>query len=519
MVNAKLIDCLSSLYVFNPDYCQRDGDEPKKVLFYYPKEKPLDAQVQDVGFAEASVRFSDTFGGQQAPDMYEWSSGRFVSVCRRPEPRFYIGATFARQQATNVGYPLRADVIGEVLARAYHLFRLFFGGLQQLVDKAGLESTKQRLEFFFNRYISSSKLSCTLIPDLIDGMRYLRIDRQSVFKLITLVDEAVEMFPFIHWNMLLYNDCLLHNSIPTASVTTFYRYITTMLIPLTARSELRPEVLFSGKGCSILDDEQQQKQPEQQQRYGHFFSTSEGQSLADGQLAARRLPTVHLRVECNKPEKEYGLAVYRLLNFTWAMVVPKCGDDERGQAEVGHLFAEFDRRFGPSIDSLVCKLTDAYDVEQQWPSSTVPSGGGGGGAGGAATVAEGAAKTLLSFGSTPEPFCCYYIYHDATTGEMRSRLPTASSNCGTSPSVPGTAAPGAEVWTALCDLGVQLAATGSYFVDLVAKADSDWWVAAKKSGHRRLYLTLYAKNASLTDVGEELRRLCASHFDGDFLNE
>ncbi|OUC46245.1 hypothetical protein D917_01646, partial [Trichinella nativa] len=56
MVNAKLIDCLSSLYVFNPDYCQRDGDEPKKVLFYYPKEKPLDAQVQDVGFAEASVR-------------------------------------------------------------------------------------------------------------------------------------------------------------------------------------------------------------------------------------------------------------------------------------------------------------------------------------------------------------------------------------------------------------------------------------------------------------------------------
>ncbi|KAL1243363.1 Vacuolar fusion protein [Trichinella spiralis] len=360
MVNAKLIDCLSSLYVFNPDYCQRDGDEPKKVLFYYPKEKSLDAQVQDVGFAEASVRFSDTFGGQQAPDMYEWSSGRFVSVCRRPEPRFYIGATFARQQATSVGYPLRADVIGE-----------------QLVDKAGLESTKQRLEFFFNRYISSSKLSCTLIPDLIDGMRYLRIDRQSVFKLITLVDEAVEMFPFIHWNMLLYNDCLLHNSIPTASVTTFYRYITTMLIPLTARSELRPEVLFSGKGCSILDDEQQQKQPEQQQRYGHFFSTSEGQSLADGQLAARRLPTVHLRVECNKPEREYGLAVYRLLNFTWAMVVPKCGDDDRGQAEVGHLFAEFDRRFGPSIDSLVCKLTDAYDAEQQWPSSTVPSGGGG----------------------------------------------------------------------------------------------------------------------------------------------
>ncbi|OUC46254.1 hypothetical protein D917_01644, partial [Trichinella nativa] len=79
--------------------------------------------------------------------------------------------------------------------------------------------------------------------------------------------------------------------------------------------------------------------------------------------------------------------------------------------------------------------------------------------------------------------------------------------------------PGAEVWTALCDLGAQLAATGSYFVDLVAKTDSDWWVAAKKSGHRRLYLTLYAKNASLTDVGEELRRLCASHFDGDFLNE
>lgn len=72
-----------------------------------------------------------------------------------------------------------------------------------------------------------------------------------------------------------------------------------------------------------------------------------------------------------------------------------------------------------------------------------------------------------------------------------------------------------------CDLYEELLKS-DYFGDIVLKSEADVWVAAKKSGSRELYVIINPKNAnsmSMTEVSEEVKKLCSSHFPNIFLLE
>ncbi|KAF6041470.1 hypothetical protein EB796_000216 [Bugula neritina] len=52
---------LGSFYVFNDTYGPKEGEEIKKVLYYYPPTADENKKCKDVGLVEAMIKFVETF--------------------------------------------------------------------------------------------------------------------------------------------------------------------------------------------------------------------------------------------------------------------------------------------------------------------------------------------------------------------------------------------------------------------------------------------------------------------------
>ena len=52
--------------------------------------------------------------------------------------------------------------------------------------------------------------------------------------------------------------------------------------------------------------------------------------------------------------------------------------------------------------------------------------------------------------------------------------------------------------------------------ETIVKTCSDCWVVGKKSDQREFYVVINQRNANLIEINEEVKRLCASHFNSIF---
>ncbi|KFD49983.1 hypothetical protein M513_09197 [Trichuris suis] len=450
-MNVKATDILCAFFVYNPDYGRFEGEEEQKLFYYFPKTIPLSERVQNVGFSEAVVKFTNTFASER-DDVYDSLSTKFYHIYIRIENNFYLGATFSRRRADSIGYPLRRDVLSVALQKAYNMFRLFFGGISNMVVSVGLEHTKQRLEFFFNRYVCSMRLSLTLIDDLIEGVRYCRAGGKVTIELLSLVSEVEDSYPFVRHSMILFNDQLLHCSLPGQSRTTFFHYVASKLLPMSMRTEVRLE----------LQQQTDDQEGKQTIRRGRFYFNTGGADVGVEQKSFAKLPSVYLRLDqSTNSDQQFRLLVYRNVGITWAMLLDFRQVEQLNQCQ---FFAEFEERFNPIIESVMSTLSDEE---------------------------ERALGSAASIAGT-----CFYLFYDANMSEVRGTFVNMSQ---TAPAGNNVSAPPVDVCSALCDLKEQQDSK-NYFGDVIAKANGDWWVAVKGSGCRRLYVALHVKNGNLIEA-------------------
>jgi hypothetical protein len=50
---------LRRLFVFNTELGPKEGQEAEKILYFWPPDVSLDAQIRDIGLAEAVARFAE----------------------------------------------------------------------------------------------------------------------------------------------------------------------------------------------------------------------------------------------------------------------------------------------------------------------------------------------------------------------------------------------------------------------------------------------------------------------------
>ena len=238
---------LAQLFLFNPTWGPREGQEEKKVVFFWPKETEPNTQVRMVGLVEAVDRFSQTFSKRSAHSLHNQKTRM---VWREVEQDFYlcfnVNIPFTRKvggKETKEGpaesllefrpEDVNDSVLLSVLDRAHNMFSLFQGGLQSLLLAANGDKSvvREQVDHFYTRYLASLRLEQASLLELWGGVQYLPLQSGPFLRVQTLVTRAQEEFPTIQSSLFLQQGQMVWSGLSPSHTRLLVHYLTTSLLP------------------------------------------------------------------------------------------------------------------------------------------------------------------------------------------------------------------------------------------------------------------------------------------------
>lgn len=239
---------LANLFLFNPSFGPREGEEDKKVIFFWPPDTDINTQVRMVGLVEAVNRFGQTFGKEPAHSLHNQKTRM---VWREVENEFFlcfnITLPFIKKVPSGVKdkdgggeivtefrpEDVNDSVLLAVLERAHSMFSLFQGGLRHLlsVSNGDRNVLRDQVDHFFTRYLASLRLEQCNIMDLWGGVQYLPLQSGPFLRVQTLVNRVQEEFPLIESCMFLQQGQLVWSGLEPQTTRLMAHYLTTTLLP------------------------------------------------------------------------------------------------------------------------------------------------------------------------------------------------------------------------------------------------------------------------------------------------
>ncbi|VDO05264.1 unnamed protein product [Haemonchus placei] len=242
----RLPDIMEFFFVAHPSSGRREGEEHQRIMYFYPKGELLDRQLsaEITGFAEAVVNFTDNFVSPQEQAEKPEFPFRTVSTQKSEhvyiqveDCEFLIGLALSKIQYAAVEYSVFLPAIQNVLTNVYKMFRLFFGEFSPF-RKRNEQKFKERLEYFFGRYLPLLKLHRMPLLDYLNGAAFLKIDGPTYLNVVSMSSELMEEFPVIQKILILYQDKVLYYSLSRRDLPSLFRYLTQSLLPMSIGDEL-----------------------------------------------------------------------------------------------------------------------------------------------------------------------------------------------------------------------------------------------------------------------------------------
>lgn len=461
---------LQNFYVYNSSFGQKDGEEDKKILFYYPPKTDFDTQMKNVGLSEAIIKFTDTFNPDQLCDalhtqktrqLYHQAEGGFWMVMTVSIPfvtKVKDGTEYLEYQSDDV----QDNIYLAVLRQAYQMFRLFKGSFTAILSSSGADVThlKQKLDHFFSRYLLTLKLNHSDILDIFQGIQFLPLDKQTFLHVQCFVNLIEATFAQVKRTAFLYNDQLVWTGIEPEDMQVIYRYLVTSLLPAHLETELQ--------GGSMP---RHPTSPFSSSHYGRFVTGPP--NLQDASGNSWKVPKVYINND-TIPEL-YHLVVYRALSATVCMFI-------EGSLQLNlDLFKRLDIFLGPHLTKLVTEV--AEHCSRQAASSSTNS-------------------------VDPNP---KFVYFNKLNLAQKSTVHLDNRRSGNVAVTP-------EVLHLLADINAdktRMSTTG----EIILKTMNDYWVVGKVSNLREFYVVIHQKNANLIEINDEVKRLSDSHLHNIFFHD
>jgi len=233
---------LTKFFLFNTTWGPREGEEDKKIVFFWPPETEINEQVRTVGLIEAVVRFGQTFSGRPSESLH---TQRTRSVWRQLEDNFLLCFTvsvpWAKKPAKDGGAEVveyKPDEVSDrvllgILDRAQQMFSLFSGGLPHLLatSRGDRDLVRERVRHFYTRYLASVKLEASSVLDMWGGVQYLPLDTEPFLRVQTLVNRAAVEFPEVSSCLFLHQGQLVWSEIDPDTTRLLVHYLSTTLLP------------------------------------------------------------------------------------------------------------------------------------------------------------------------------------------------------------------------------------------------------------------------------------------------
>lgn len=199
---------LSSLVVYNSNFGPKEGEEEKKLLYYYPDTETLNARVNNVGLYEALVQFTRTMSPENSCEFLHTQNRHFFF--HEPEEDFWIvmalsnptsktssGKTELKEHAINDG------VYQAVLKDIYKRFRLMHGTFLHIFTSSGVDCLKEKLLHFFTDLLPVLRLSDCDLMQIFNGVSYCKVDKSTILSFESFINFVHEKFDNIKYTLVL----------------------------------------------------------------------------------------------------------------------------------------------------------------------------------------------------------------------------------------------------------------------------------------------------------------------------
>lgn len=453
---------LEHFYIFNGTYAKKEGEEEKKILYYYP-EKDLDAQIKNIGLSEAIIKFTESFNPGQPCDYCHTHKTR--QIYYQPEPNFWmvmiVGIPYIYKERDGNKYQndeVSSSVCQAILRQTYMMFRLFMGSFETIINDPECGSVmllKLKLEHFYSRYLLSLKLNNSDILDVFQGLQFLPLDKITFLKVQCFMNLVEAMFTQVKYTAFLYNDQVVWSGLEPEDMQVVYNYLVSTLLPAHLEKELH--------GGSIPRNS---PSPFTTTHYGKFVT---GPASVNEPSLIGKSPKVFINYS-SKPVSLY-LVVYRALSATICLFVDK------KTSLLIDFFKSLDSFLGPQLTTLV------------------------------SSVAEQCSKHVSTV--TPES-CTKYLYFNKLNLAYKSTIHLDNRRCSNVLTTP-------EVLRIITDIyndTNKLNEAG----EIIIKTMSDYWVIGKLSNLREFFVVIQQKSASIIEIDDEVKRLCEKQLKSIFFH-
>lgn len=222
---------LVNFFIFNSTLGPREGEEHKKILYYYPDDDTLDTKKNNVGFCEAIIKFTERFTDEVCETVH---TQKHRIIYRHAEKDFWMIMKITIPCTDEGKYHeerVHDIIFNSILLQAYEHFRLLTGTFYYILENSSLQGLKQRLNDFFSKYLLTVRLNDCDILDVFNGIHFLPLDKNTFLRIQCFTNNVEATFPSIEYTIFIYNKQLVWSSLERDDNRNLFNYLINCLLP------------------------------------------------------------------------------------------------------------------------------------------------------------------------------------------------------------------------------------------------------------------------------------------------
>ena len=199
---------LSSLVVYNTTLGPKEGEEEKKLLYYYPEDEALHRKVNNVGLCQALVQFTQTMSPGEACDSLHTQNQHYLF--HEPEENFWMVFALANPVHVNSAgkseikeHTINDAVYHAILKDIYKRFRFLHGTFFHILEFFDVEDLKSKLEIFFCELIPVLHLSKCDLLQMFNGLVYCSVNKPTTLAFQSFINSVQDKYKNIKYSLIL----------------------------------------------------------------------------------------------------------------------------------------------------------------------------------------------------------------------------------------------------------------------------------------------------------------------------
>ncbi|CAF1140482.1 unnamed protein product [Adineta steineri] len=180
---------LVDYFIYCPLFCEKEGQEARKILYYYPSDTEIDRQIRTVGYCEGLVQFTETFAFDDPCESIHFQKSRLLF------------------------YQVENDIC---------LAMLQYGTMSTLIHQSSVDELRYILKFI--QYHIHNMIRDVTIDSSYFGIQYLAIDRRIFLKFQTILRRFQLHFTSLKEMIFIYRDQLISSGLNQDDTITIYSF-------------------------------------------------------------------------------------------------------------------------------------------------------------------------------------------------------------------------------------------------------------------------------------------------------